>query len=83
MKRQDKPENLSSWSVRPNSTVISLETNSRVRIVLIKLFSFFIFFLPLAAEVQGDEISAAQAPAGAEVTDVGPDDLKDINFDDG
>lgn len=54
-----------------------------MRIVLIKLFSFFIFFLPLAAEVQGDEISAAQVPAGAEVTDVGPDDLKDINFDDG
>jgi hypothetical protein len=39
-------------------------------------------YRPVAAEVQGDEDSAAQAPAGADV-DGGPDTLKDINFDDG
>ncbi|KAJ3851493.1 SNF2 family DNA-dependent ATPase [Lentinula lateritia] len=47
-----------------------------------ELYSHFVGNKLKTAEVQGDEISAAQAPAGAEVADVGPDDLKDINFDD-
>ncbi|KAJ3895043.1 SNF2 family DNA-dependent ATPase [Lentinula edodes] len=47
-----------------------------------ELYSHFVGNKLKTAEVQGDEISATQAPAGAEVTDVGPDDLKDINFDD-
>ncbi|KAJ3976310.1 SNF2 family DNA-dependent ATPase [Lentinula raphanica] len=47
-----------------------------------ELYSHFVGNKLKTAEVQGDEDSPAQAPAGADITDGGPDDLKDINFDD-
>ncbi|KAF9068102.1 SNF2 family N-terminal domain-containing protein [Rhodocollybia butyracea] len=46
-----------------------------------ELYSHFVGNKLKTAEVQGDEDSAAQAPAGADV-DGGPDTLMDINFDD-
>ncbi|KAJ3737090.1 SNF2 family DNA-dependent ATPase [Lentinula guzmanii] len=44
-----------------------------------ELYSHFVGNKLKTAEVQGDDESAAHAPAGADVVD---DDLKDINFDD-
>ncbi|KIK71158.1 hypothetical protein GYMLUDRAFT_317892 [Collybiopsis luxurians FD-317 M1] len=47
-----------------------------------ELYSHFVGNKLKTAEVQGDEESVAQAPAGAEITDAGPDGLREINFDD-
>ncbi|KAF5390211.1 hypothetical protein D9757_002808 [Collybiopsis confluens] len=47
-----------------------------------ELYSHFVGSKLKTAEVQGDEDSAGQAPAGADVTDTDPGGLQEINFDD-
>ncbi len=36
-----------------------------------------------ASEMEGDAEASAEVPAGAELEDIHPDALTDINFDDG
>ncbi|KAJ4486296.1 SNF2 family DNA-dependent ATPase [Lentinula aciculospora] len=49
---------------------------------LISQTELYSHFVGNKLKIQGDEDSAAQTPAGAEIADAGPNDLKDINFDD-
>lgn len=37
----------------------------------------------LAAEIEGEPENPSEVPAGANLTDVDPNTLQDINFDDG